>query len=164
MYGWSGCKSNQDHFDWEQKDQLLISWLLLSMSKELLTRMVECLTFLFLFFLFSDLGEIRGFLYCSNSCKDCSNSKHRIKSSQKVSLSMHDYLWHIKGIIDDLYNSWLFYLYFISYWSKFLGFTHRVWHLDHLYYHMLWYICYQPYNMISYCVEKYFNLALHFKL
>ena len=100
--------------------------------------------FSFSFFSFFRFGRNSRFPLLLKLMQRLINSRHRIKSSQKVLLSMHDYLWHIKGIIDDLYNSWLFYLYFISYWSNFLGFTLRVWHLDHLYYHMLWFICYQP--------------------
>ncbi|RVW16830.1 putative mitochondrial protein [Vitis vinifera] len=69
-------KINQDFSDWEQQDQLLVSWLLSSMSKGLLTRMVGCVTSF-------QIWEKLEVFFAAQTRTKIDQFKMQLKSSQK---------------------------------------------------------------------------------
>ena len=88
-------KINPEFVDWEQQDQLLLSWLLSSMSENLLTRMIGC----------DESSKIWSKLeqYFTVTMKTrIKQLRSQLSATTKANLSMDDYLLKIKNIVDLL--------------------------------------------------------------
>ena len=88
-------KINPEFVDWEQQDQLLLSWLLSSMYENLLTRMIGC----------DESSKIWSKLEQYFAVTTKARIKQlwsQLSSTTKANLSMNDYLLKIKNIVDLL--------------------------------------------------------------
>ena len=86
---------NQEFLDWEQQDQLLLSWLLSSLSNNMLTRVVGCHTswqlwdHIHVFFQSHTRPKIRQF-------------RSELRNTKKNDKTISEYLLRIKVLIDSL--------------------------------------------------------------
>lgn len=86
---------NLDFSEWEQQDQLLVSWLLSSMTESILTRMVGC----------ESAFEIRTKLniyFAAQTRAKVSQLKIVLQSIKKGSSIVNEYLSKVKSAIDQL--------------------------------------------------------------
>ena len=86
---------NQDFLDWEKQDQLLVSWLLSSMSEEVLSRCINC-EFAF------QIWKTLDVCFASQTRAKISQYKTLLQNTKKESLSMNEYLFKIRGFVDLL--------------------------------------------------------------
>lgn len=90
-------KLNEEFLTWEQQDQLLLSWLLASMSDGLLIRMVGC------DYSFQVWEKLEQF-FASQTKAKVNQLKTQLRSLKKGSLSATDYLLKIKKLVDSLFS------------------------------------------------------------
>lgn len=81
--------------DWRRQDQLLMSWLLASMTKGLLTRVVGC-NFA------CEIWEKNMIHFTSKTRAKVKQFKMQLCNVKKGSLKMNEYLLKVKGIVDSL--------------------------------------------------------------
>ncbi|KAL6315361.1 hypothetical protein AAG906_000468 [Vitis piasezkii] len=86
---------NQDFLDWEQQDQLLVSWLISSMSKGVLSRCVNCESDF-------QIWKTLKVYFVSQTHAKISQYKTLLQNTKKESLSMNEYLLKIRGFVDLL--------------------------------------------------------------
>lgn len=82
---------------WEQQDQLLLSWLLASMSEGMLTQMVGC------DYSYQVWAKLEAF-FASQTKANVIQLKTQLRNLRKGSLSVSDFLLKIKKIIDSLFS------------------------------------------------------------
>lgn len=80
---------------WEQQDQLLVSWLLSSMSESILTRMVGCETA-------AQIWTRLNHFFATQTRAKISQFKLMLQGTKKGSSSINEYLLKIKNVIDRL--------------------------------------------------------------
>ena len=86
---------NPEFLDWEQQDQLLLSWLLSSMSEGILTHMVNC----------ENSAQVWRTLeryFAVQIRVKVSLFKTQLRNTKKDFLTMNEYLLKIRGCIDFL--------------------------------------------------------------
>lgn len=86
---------NSDFTDWRRQDHLLMSWLLASMSKGMLTRMVGCECSF-------EIWEKVRIHFASQTKAKVKKLKTQLRTVKKGSTKMFDYLLIVKRIIDSL--------------------------------------------------------------
>lgn len=88
-------KVSSEFISWNRQDQLLLSWLLLSMSESMLTRVVGCERS------YSVWERISQFFVSQNRAK-IRQFKTELCNTRKGDRSMNEYLQRIKAIVDSL--------------------------------------------------------------
>ena len=86
---------NQDFLDWEQQDQLLVSWLLSSMFEGVLSRCINCESAF-------QIWKTLEVYFASQTRIKISQYKTLLQNTKKESLSMNEYLLKIRGFVDLL--------------------------------------------------------------
>lgn len=86
---------NAEFAAWEQQNQLLVSWLLSSMSESVLTRMVGCETS-------TQIWTKLNSYFASHTRAKISQFKTVLQNIKKGSLNMNEYLSKVKNIVDRL--------------------------------------------------------------
>lgn len=86
---------NVELMAWEQQDQLLVSRLISSMSKSILTRMVGCETS-------SQIWTKLNAYFAGHTRAKISQSSTMLQNIKKGSLSMTEYLLKVKDSVDCL--------------------------------------------------------------
>lgn len=87
----------EEFLTWEQQDQLLLSWLLASMSESMLTRMVGCE------FSYQIWDKLESFFSSQTKAKVL-QLKTQLRNLKKGSVSVNEYLLKLKKIIDSLFS------------------------------------------------------------
>lgn len=82
---------------WEQQDQLLVSWLLSSMSESILTRMVGCETA-------AQIWTRLNHFFATQTRAKISQFKLMLQGTKKGSSSINEYLLKIKKSLIDLHQ------------------------------------------------------------
>ena len=86
---------NPEFLDWEQQDQLLISWLLSTMSDGVLARVINCETS-------EQVWSTLNVYFASQVRAKVSQYQTMLKTTSKDSMSMNEFLLKIRGIVDLL--------------------------------------------------------------
>lgn len=86
---------NPEFLEWDQQDQLLVSWLLSSMPEGILTRMVGC-------DLASQIWSKLNLYFAAQTRAKISRLKILLQNVKKNSLSINDFLSKVKNIVDRL--------------------------------------------------------------
>lgn len=86
---------NLEFADWDQQDQLILSWLFASMSDNLVLQMINCEST-------SQLWKILGELFGSQVRVKISQYKIALHNTKKETYSINDYLLRIRNCIDLL--------------------------------------------------------------
>ena len=86
---------NQNFINWEQQDQLLVSWLLSGMSESVLSRMISCETS-------AQVWSTLEIYFASQIRAKISQYKTQLKNTRKDSLTMNDFLLKIRRVVDLL--------------------------------------------------------------
>lgn len=88
-------KFNEAFLNWEQQDQLLLSWLLSSMSDSMLVRMVGCEHSF-------QVWSVLELFFASQTKAKINQLKTQLRNIKKGSLSATEYLLKVKKIVDSL--------------------------------------------------------------
>lgn len=88
-------KINEQFIEWEQQDQLLLSWLLASMNETMLARVVGCRSAKQVW------ARIQNHFACHTKAK-IRQLKLQLRNTKKGTLKMSEYLLKIKATIDAL--------------------------------------------------------------
>ncbi|KAF7814697.1 Retrovirus-related Pol polyprotein from transposon TNT 1-94 [Senna tora] len=88
-------KINQDYLHWVNQDQLLMSWLISSMTEEMVNKFVECSTT-------KDLWEQLRTYYSTNTKPKERQLRNQLRETKKGNSAMNDYLSKIKKITNAL--------------------------------------------------------------
>lgn len=86
---------NPEFSNWRRQDQLLMSWILASMTEGMLTRVVGC-NFTY------EVWEKVRIHFTSQTRAKVKQFKTELKSVKKGSLRMYEYMLKVKGIVDSL--------------------------------------------------------------
>lgn len=89
------CKVNKEYLDWEQQDQIIVSWLLSSISDNVLSRLVNCDTTY-------QIWKTVELYFATQVRSKISQFQTILKNTKKESMSMNDYLLRIRHVVDLL--------------------------------------------------------------
>lgn len=89
------CIINQAFLEWEQQDQLILSWMLASVSDDILTRLVNCDSS-------AAVWKTLDVYFAAQVRAKVSQFKLQLQSLKKGSLSINEYLLKIRHCVDML--------------------------------------------------------------
>ncbi|KAF7831318.1 Retrovirus-related Pol polyprotein from transposon TNT 1-94 [Senna tora] len=88
-------RPNPDYFNWKRQDQVLMSWMLMSMSDGMVSRMVRCRHS-------HDVWSTVATYFANQTQARHRQLSTQLRSTKKGSLSMSDYLLKLKKVVDAL--------------------------------------------------------------
>lgn len=86
---------NPEFTNWKRQDKLITSWLLGSMSEEILSQMLECETA-------KEVWIILDNIFSSRNLARVMQLKSKLENMKKVNLTLKEYFLKVKNIVDSL--------------------------------------------------------------